>query len=159
MSRSKYPLASLEELRKRKVDEGATALADARAERERAEATHAELEAAKREVVDEAARIVQSEMAKLNANGMTADDLRSRYFFEEGARVKASVIEADIEQAKEQVAEAREIEAARQTELTARRADRRVVELDADRYRANVAAKVEAAEQEEAEEAWRPRSG
>ena len=159
MARSKYPLASLEELRKRKVDEGATALADARAERERAETTREALETAKRAVVDEAARVVEAEMAKLNANGMTAEGLRARYLFEEGARVKASLIDADIEHAKEHVAEARALEATRQTDLLARQADRRVVELDAERFRANVSAKVDAAEQEEAEEAWRPRNG
>ncbi len=156
MSRSKYPLASLEELRRRKVDESAASLASARAERENAEVEQQRLEAAKRSVEDDAAKVSRAEYDRLVGKGVTAEDLARRYTFEEGARLKANEITTEIDRAKEQVSRTKDLEVEVQSELLSRRAESRVVEKDLEKFRAGVAAKADAADEEEAEEAWRP---
>lgn len=157
MARPKYPLSTLEQVRQKKVDASAEALAEARVSREAAESMRDEKVNEKKALEMRAQAIGERERERFSQAGMTVDELARRFDFEEGVRVGTNALTEQIQIADEQVNEARSVEHETRRELHDRIADRNVIDKDKERFLAAAQKRADAKEEEQVEEAWRPK--
>jgi len=157
MPRPKYPLEPVLEDRKRKVDDQAAELAGAIREREAAEVKKARAEALQREAEAEQERVRAREAEALLRGELRVADLARAEAWEVSAKAEITTLEKSAHAASEHANAAHEEEALARATLAQKKADQDVVEKDKGRFVARAAQRVQAAEEEAAEEAWRPK--
>jgi len=157
MARPKYPHSTLEQVRQKKVDASALAHAEARTQREGAEAARDGKVREKDALVAHAKTISDREQSAFEQGGLTVDQLARRFDFEEGVRIETDALETQIASADEVVREASNVELVARLDLQSRIADRRVIEKDKERFLSDAQKREEKKEEEQIEEAWRPK--
>ena len=157
MPRPKYPLEPLLEDRKRKVDDQAAELADAIRQREAAEAAKARAEQAKWDAEAAGAAVRAQEAEALARGELRAVDLARAQAWEVAERTRLEGLERAKATAVAKADGARADEGDARATLAQKKADRDVVVKDKGRFDARLAHRVQAAEEEAAEEAWRPK--
>ncbi len=157
MPRPKYPLQPVLEDRQRKVDDQAAELGQSIRRREAAEAAKAKAEAVKREAEQAAAAVRADEAEALARGELRAIDLMRAEAWEvaEKARIDSLSRAADAAAAKAASAQREEVDA--RVTLAQKKAEHDVVVKDKGRFAERLAKKAQAAEEEAAEEAWRPK--
>lgn len=154
MRRPKYPLTSLVDLRARQVDEATRALAESTRAREDAERARQVQERVAAEHAASTERVKEAERAALARGELRVSNLLAQQAW--SMRAQAEQAELDARTARAKVAEAtRRREEAVARDATARRkADADVVQKDRARFEQGLAKRVEAAEEEDALDAW-----
>lgn len=153
----KYPLEPLLEHRERKVDDATAELGSKVAAREAAEAARVRAERARREAEERAAAVRAEEAAKLAGGELRAVDLARKEAWEAAVRSEMSELTRTVDHAGAQAAAACTDEANARRALAREKADHDVVAKDKGRFDDARRRAVEAAEEENAEEAWRRR--
>ncbi len=157
MTARKYPLDPLVNLRERKVDEQARALAGAVAERHAAEKKRHEAEEARATADDAARKAREAERAALEAGALHAGDLQRAQAWELGVSQERKRLSDRVTTAEQGQKNAEEKEALAKIELASREADAEIVEKDKSRFALREQKRELAKEEEAAVEAWRPR--
>jgi hypothetical protein len=155
----KYPLESLENLRQEKVDGATRALASAVRGKAQAQARRAQVEEERRRTEHEAQATRERERNALERGELSAADLMRAGAWEVRAKAEAEeqarrVVRAEEADAAAEVA----LEGAR-SNLAQRKSDADVIAKDRAKWRDRVKKGEEKAEEEVAEEAWRPKRG
>jgi hypothetical protein len=153
----KYPLEPLLGHRERKVDDATVELGAAIAQREAAEAARLRAERARREAEERAAAIRADEAARLAKGELRAVDLARKEAWEVAVAAQMSDLTRDVAKAEREAASAHEGEASARAELARTKADRDVVAKDKGRFVDAQRRAAEAADEENAGEAWRGR--
>lgn len=153
----KYPLDSLREHRDRKVEHATAQLGDAVRTREEADGAKRRAEQERVEAEARAATVRDDEAHRLANGELRVADLARAQAWEHAASAQMADLAKAIDRAADQLAAAREREAAVRTELAQKKADLDVVEKDEARFDAGVRRAREASEEEAAEEAFAAR--
>ncbi|MBX3226138.1 MAG: hypothetical protein KIT84_28805 [Labilithrix sp.] len=159
MASPKYPLKPLLEHRERAARDRTAELGGAVRARETAELAKERAEATKREAESADAAVRAEEADLLDQGELRAVDLARGQAWEIGAQARLADLTRTVDVAGRRAVEARTAEDGARTELAGALADRDVVAKDEARFRARHEKKVLAAEEEQAEEAFRPTRG
>lgn len=155
MPSPKYPLKPLLEQRGRLVDAAAAELGGAVHAREAADAARVRAEDDRRDEEARARHVRDEEAARLARGELRAVDLARAEAWEVGARTQLQQLERAVTLAGDAVERARRDEHVARRSLAQRTADRDVVMKDKGRFDDRLKARVLAAEEEAAEEAYR----
>jgi hypothetical protein len=151
----KYPLQPLLEHRERAVDDRTAELGGAVRAREEADRARSAAAASQLAAEDEAAATRAAERAMLAEGVLRAGDLARGQAWEIGAQARIADLARVTASAEARAGEAQRGEDAARGELAHAMADRDVVAKDETRFQQKVAKKLAAAEEEQAEEAYR----
>ncbi|MCL2778631.1 MAG: hypothetical protein FWD73_11555 [Polyangiaceae bacterium] len=154
MAKSKYTLEPLLQHRGRKVDDAKTELGSAVRNRESAAAAKARAEQIRVEAEARATATRAAEAERLGRGELRAVDLVRAHGWEHAVQAEKVTLEHAVDEAEEHLDQARNKETHARVGLAQKMADRDVVVKDKDRFMSRVRRKVEAAEEEAAEEAW-----
>jgi hypothetical protein len=153
----KYPLAALASLREREVERASTDLAGKAQKKRAAEAARADAEA-RRDNHERRSRAVRdAERGALESGQSSAGDLAREHAWATRAAAEARTLLSRVEAAATEVQRAGEAHRGAQSRLATRNAEAKVVLEHRARWDEACAEKVEAAEEEAAFEAWRPK--
>lgn len=155
MPTPKYPLQPLLEHRERAVDDRTAELGGAVRTREMAEAQKARAEASQDAAEAEAAGVRAKEAALLEGGTLSVADLARGQAWEVGAQSRIADLARATATASDKAREATSAETAARGQLAQAMADRDVVTKDEARFNDRLAKKQAAAEEEQAEEAYR----
>lgn len=159
MAAKKYPLDPLVKLREQHVEEATRELGAAVRAREVAEHRTRAAKDEERRAEERAKTVRQGEQAKLEAGQLTVADLQRADAWAFAAAEEKRVLEAQVQRAAEAEAEARSGETRQRDVVASRKADAEVVEKDKAKWTERTRKDALAKEEEEATEAWRPKSG
>lgn len=157
MPKTKYPLEALRDVREARVDEATSALAKAVRAREDAATELARTEAARieqRRIADEKRA---SERSALESGALKVADLAREDAWEHGVKAEADALAKRAAQAKSREETARDEERSAREALAAKKAEVDVVEKDKARFVGRQNERELAHEEQEANEAWRPK--
>jgi len=158
MRRPRYALSPLLALREKKVQEAARALAARVADRVRAENDRLDA-AAKRETHEAAAARVREGEARALAQGeLRAVDLARADAWEVRVAAERAAIVAEVERAAAREAKAVDDECGARRDTIGKQADADVVRRDRVRWSDRLHRRADAAQEEAASEAWRPKT-
>lgn len=154
----KYPLKTLAEERRRRVDEAARALAETLRERDAAARARraAELRCEEHERVTERAR--ETERAALARGELHAADLARAEAWASRVATERGALMLHAEAARAREVEVSECERKARATLALRKADAQVVTNDHARWKAAQRKAVEVKDEEASAEAWRPKT-
>lgn len=152
---TKYPLKPLLEHRERAASDRTVELGGAVRTRESADATKARAEAVQEEATRAAAAVRASEAALLEQGELRAGDLARGQAWEIGAQARITDLARAVDVAERRADDARAAEDGARSGLATALADRDVVAKDESRFAARIQKKALAAEEEQAEEAFR----
>ena len=152
-----YPLDPLLAHRERKVDEATAELGDAVKQRELAEAERLRAERAKETAEARASAIRDEERSRLQGGELRAVDLARAQAWEVAVSAEMQTLGRAVETAAADVDAKRTDEAEARGALAQKKAEHGVVEKDKERFTLAKRRAAEAAEEENAEEAWRDR--
>jgi YscO-like protein len=157
MAARKYPLDPLAKLREQHVDEASRELAAAARARETAE-QRTRLAEREKDAAEESARAVrEAERAKLEGGELTVADLQRADAWGVAVAEETKRLEERVARAITAESEARTGEAQHRTTVATRKADAGVVEKDRAKWTEQARKDALGREEEEAEEAWRPK--
>jgi hypothetical protein len=157
MRRPRYPLEPLADLRARKVEGAVQGLANAVAERERAEQQRLAREQARAAQEASTARIAQEERDSLERGGLHAADLARAHAFQLRSEAEHAALTSAVDEAREAEAGAVKGEGQARVQVAERRADADVVDKDRARWTDAERKRADAKEEEAMAEAFRPR--
>lgn len=155
MPSPKYPLQPLLEHRERAAHDRTAELGGAVGERQRAEAALARAVSTQRAAEEAVATVREAEGELLVQGALTAGDLARGQAWEIGAQATLHELETVAARADEKAAEAKAGESEARQALAKAMADRDVVRKDEARFGQRLAKKLAAAEEEQADEAYR----
>ncbi|MFO0742610.1 MAG: hypothetical protein U0270_42445 [Labilithrix sp.] len=155
MPSSKYPLQPLLEHRERAVDDRTAELGGAVRARENAERAKAQAAASQRAAQAEAAAVRAHEQDRLAQGELSVADLARGQAWEIGAQARIAALGRATATADDKARAATSAESAARGQLAQAMADRDVVTKDEARFKERLVKKQVAAEEEQAEEAWR----
>lgn len=154
---AKYPLEKLLELREKRVEDAASALASAVRARETAEQAKVRAEAERRAAEEAAQKLRAAEAQALSEGTLSVADLQRGHAWEVRVETETQALAAHVEAATQRTEEARGGEMAAQHELGQTKGDAKVVTEDRSRFVERQHKTALAKEEEEAAEAWRPK--
>jgi type III secretion system (T3SS) protein YscO len=154
----KYPLELAAELREKRVDEAARALAAACEERERAERRRVEAEERRDAHVAAARRLRSSEREALSRGTLCAADLSHNAAWERSVAQEDKALAVELSRAAAGEAGALAAERQAREQVAARRAESRLLANHRARWWDGQQKRTEAKEGEDSEEAWRCRA-
>lgn len=157
MRKRQYPLESLADQRVRQVNEAVKGLATAVSARDAAEKRRIQIEERKAEHAARADGVRASERALLERGELTAADLARAHAWQLRVEGEAAALSADQERARATEVAATDAQRQAQTQVAARRADADVLDKHRARWTEGERKRAEAAEEEAAAEAFRPR--
>jgi len=159
MAARKYPLDPLAKLREQHVDEATRELAEAVRAREAAE-QRTRLAERERATAEERARLVrEAERAKLEGGELKVADLQRADAWSVAVDEEQKQLAERVARASAVESDARTGEAQQRATVATRKADAQVVEKDRAKWTEKVHKDAQAREEEEAQEAWRPKQG
>ncbi len=159
MAARKYPLDPLAKLREQHVDEATRELAEAVRAREAAE-QRTRLAERDKATAEERARLVrEAERAKLEGGELKVADLQRADAWGVAVEEEQKQLAERVARASAVESEARTGEAQQRATVATRKADAQVVEKDRAKWTEKVHKDAQAREEEEAQEAWRPKQG
>jgi hypothetical protein len=157
--RPKYPLKALLEHRDRKVDDATAGLGEAVRTREATDEKRARLERAQKESTEAAEATRAAEQRRLAEGELRVADLARTEAWEVAVRRTAEDLARAVDRAAGEVETAKGSEAEARAALARTKADRDVVEKDRTRFTDGLRRAADAADEEEAAEAWRGNRG
>ena len=159
MAARKYPLDPLAKLREQHVDEATRELAEAVRAREAAE-QRTRLAERERATAEERARLVrEAERAKLEGGELKVADLQRADAWSVAVDEEQKQLAERVARASAVESDARTGEAQQRATVATRKADAQVVEKDRAKWTEKAQKDAQAREEEEAQEAWRPKQG
>ena len=159
MAARKYPLDPLAKLREQHVDEATRELAEAVRAREAAE-QRTRLAEREKATAEERARLVrEAERAKLEGGELKVADLQRADAWSVAVDEEQKQLAERVARASAVESDARTGEAQQRATVATRKADAQVVEKDRAKWTEKVHKDAQAREEEEAQEAWRPKQG
>jgi len=159
MAARKYPLDPLAKLREQHVDEATRELAEAVRAREAAE-QRTRLAERERATAEERARFVrEAERAKLEGGELKVADLQRADAWSVAVDEEQKQLAERVARASSVESDARTGEAQQRATVATRKADAQVVEKDRAKWTEKAQKDAQAREEEEAQEAWRPKQG
>jgi hypothetical protein len=153
----KYPLEPLAELREKKADDAVRGLATAVARADAARRERTTAEARRDEHRDAAERLRQDEARALSRGELCVADLARADAWEVRVAGEREALASTARSARSTEAQAREIEQQARAHVAARRAEADAVAKDRARWTDRLQRRVDAKEEEDASEAWRPK--
>jgi hypothetical protein len=157
MRRPTYPLQSLAALREREVEGAVQGLAQAVAQRERAEGERRETEQRRAAQEARAASVLEAERGSLERGELRAADLARAHAWQLRSETERAALTSEVDRARAALADAVKGEGAARVQVAERRADAGVVEKDRARWSAEGRRREDAKEEEAMAEAFRPR--
>jgi YscO-like protein len=157
MAARKYPLDPLAKLREQHVDAATRELAAAVRARETAEQRTRLAEREKATAEEKARAVRQAERAKLDGGELTAADLQRADAWGVAVAEENKRLEERVARAAATESAARTGEAEQRATVATRKADAEVVEKDRAKWTEQARKEALGREEEEAEEAWRPK--
>lgn len=158
MPKPKYPLKPLLEHRERKVDDATAELGQAVRVREAADRDRALAESAKRDAEERARTVRAGESDLLGRGELRVADLARAEAWSIGMATEMAGHDRSVATSVDRQSGAQRAESGARTALATTMAERDVVAKDEARFAARTSARVLAAEEEAAEEAYRPRA-
>jgi hypothetical protein len=155
----KYPLEPARRLREDRAEAAARELAEKVRAREAADAEKARAEAARLAAEQAAAAARAKERAALERGELKVADLARQDAWSVAVQMEKRTLEKTAATAEEKARAARDTETTARGVLGEKKAEAEVLVRDQGRWTAAQAKAREAAEEEEAAEAWRPRRG